>query len=287
LTEAAWAATYIGTLQATYTDFPYLGRVSEEIARRDALLGIGMTGMMDSPTITLDPWIQKKVATSILQWNEAFAATLGIRPAARTTCVKPSGTTSLELGCVGSGIHPHHAKRYIRRVTADELEVVFQHFRATNPHMCVRKPDGKWVIEFPVVAPEGAILKKDRTALEFLTLVRSTQEHWVLPGTRDAGSGLAHNVSNTVTVHPDEWEAVADFLWKNRARFTGVSLLPASGDKDYAFAPNEEVITEDEARRFHDLVTQYRPVDYLTLIEIDDKTDHAGEVACIGGACAV
>ncbi len=172
------------------------------IVEREALLGIGMTGMMDAPEIALNPEFQEVVAINIKQWNKELAELIGIQPAARTTCVKPSGTTSLELGCVGSGHHAHHSKRYIRRVTADELETVFQAFREVNPHMCVRKPDGKWVIEFPVEAPEGALLKEDLTALGFLEMVRSTQVNWVLPGTADPSSSpdLNHNVSNTVTV---------------------------------------------------------------------------------------
>src|SRR5690606_31627086 len=148
------------------------GPVSEEIAKRDALLGIGMTGMFDAPDIACDPVFQRRVAEQVKEWNAAYARRIGINPAARTTLIKPSGTTSLELGCVASGHHPHHARRYIRRVTADELETVFQAFRQVNPHMCVRKPDGKYVIEFPVEAPSGAIVKSDLGAIEFLEKVK-------------------------------------------------------------------------------------------------------------------
>lgn len=287
--EAAKAATLIGTLQATYTKMPYLGWVSEALAEREALLGIGMTGMLDSPDISCNPEYQSTIAAKIKQWNAEYAERLGINPAARTTCVKPSGTTSLELGCVGSGHHAHHARRYIRRVTADELEHVFQAFKAVNPHMCVRKPDGKWVIEFPVEAPQGAILKEDLTALQFLEMVKSTQQNWVLPGTGDAtvSPGLNHNVSNTATVSPDEWDDVADYLWTNREFFTGVSLLPASGDKDYAFAPNEAITTPADEHRWNDLLSGYKPVDYTTVIETDDDTKLGAEAACVGGVCMI
>lgn len=287
--EAAEAATIIGTLQASYTDFPYLGWVSEVIAEREALLGVGMTGMMDAPHIALNPDYQRKVAAKIVEWNIQYAAQIGIRPAARTTTVKPSGTTSLELGSVGSGHHAHHARRYIRRITADELEVVFQHFQATNPHMCVRKPDGKWVIEFPVEAPEGAVLKEDLTAIQFLEMVKSTQQNWVMPGTArpESSPGLNHNVSNTVQVKPDEWDAVADYLWENREFFTGVSLLPNTGDKDFAFAPNEAIVTEADEARWNQLLAHYKPVDYTLLIEEEDATDVVQEPACAGGACEV
>jgi len=287
--KAAKAATLIGTLQATYTKMPYLGWVSETLAAREALLGIGMTGMLDTPSIACHPDYQRQVAGMIRQWNAEYAARLGINPAVRTTCVKPSGTTSLELGCVGSGHHAHHARRYIRRVTADELEPVFQAFKAVNPHMCVRKPDGKWVIEFPVEAPPGATVKEDLSALEFLDMVKSTQQNWVLPGTADISisPGLNHNVSNTAQVRPEEWEDVAEYLWQNREFFTGVSLLPASGDKDYAFAPNEEISTPEDEHRWNDILRNYKPVDYTALIEDDDSTDLKGEVACAGGVCSL
>jgi len=286
---AAKAATLIGTLQASYTRMPYLGWVSESIAEKEALLGIGMTGMLDATDISCNPDFQKTVALQIKQWNAEYAARLGIHPATRTTCVKPSGTTSLELGCVGSGHHAHHARRYIRRVTADELEYVFQAFRAVNPHMTVRKPDGKWVIEFPVEAPAGATVKEDLGAIQFLNMVKSTQQNWVLPGTADdsASPGLTHNVSNTVTVKPEEWEEVADYLWTNREFFTGVALLASTGDKDFAFAPNEAILTPADEHRWNDILAGYKPVDYTSLIEEGDATDLTGEIACAGGVCAI
>lgn len=283
--EVARAATLIGTLQATYTSFPYLGWVSEAIAEREALLGIGMTGMLDAPQISLNPEYQRAVAERIIAWNVDFAERVGVRPASRTTCVKPSGTTSLELGSVGSGHHAHHARRYIRRVTADQYETVFQAFKAKNPHMCVQKPDGKWVIEFPVQAPDGAVLKKDLSALTFLEMVRSTQQSWVVPGTAnpDTSPGLSHNVSNTVNVAEDEWDDVASYLWTNRWSFTGVSLLPE--DPVLPFMPFEAVQSPAQERRWNELVANYQPVDYHALHEAEDGTNLSGEAACAGGAC--
>lgn len=287
--EAAWAATLIGTLQATYTDMPYLGEVTEQIVRRDALLGIGMTGMQDAPHIACRPEYQREVAGLCIAWNREYAKMVGVAPAARVTCVKPSGTTTLALGSCGSGIHPHHARRYIRRVIADELEVVFQAFKAANPHMCVERPDGKWVIEFPVEAPDGATIKEDLSAVQFMDMVRSTQQNWVLPGTtRDsAAPGLRHNVSNTITVRPDEWDQVADYLWEHRRSFTGVSLLPDDGDTVYPFAPFEAIRTEAQERRWNELVENYTPVNYLEVYEVEDGTNLTGEAACAGGACAI
>lgn len=287
--EAAWAATLIGTMQATYTDMPFLGKVTEAIVRRDALLGIGMTGMQDAPHIACNPSYQRAIATQVPLWNRDWAEQLGINPAARTTCVKPSGTTSLELGSVGSGIHPHHARRYIRRVTADELEVVFQAFKEVNPHMCVRQPNGKWSIEFPVQAPDNAVLKEDLTAEQFMEMVRSTQQNWVVPGAprQSHMPGLSHNVSNTITVGPDEWATVADYLWDHRGDFTGVSLLPDAGDMIYAFAPFEAVKTEAQERRWNELVAKYVPVEYFKMFEAEDGTSLTSEAACAGGACSI
>lgn len=286
--EVAKAATFIGTLQATYTDMPYLGIVTEEIARRDALLGISMTGVMGSP-IALDPECQRTVALAMVEWNKEFAVLLGINQAARIGALKPAGSTSLEYGGVSSGIHPFHSRRYIRRVTADALEVIFQAFKEVNPHMCVRKPDGKWVIEFAVEAPPNAITREDLSAIEFLKIVQSTQQNWVVPSTArpEAAPGLTHNVSNTVTVKPDEWDAVCDYIWANRSFFTGVSLLASTGDKDYAFAPHEAITTPADEARWNAILASYKPVNYEDIFELGDDTNLSGEVACAGGACNV
>ncbi len=203
--------------------------------------------------------------------------------------VKSHNTTSLELGCVSSGHHAHHARRYIRRVTADPLEFVFQAFKSVNPHMCVRRTDGKFLIEFPVEAPNGATIKADLHAIQFLDMIRSTQQNWVIHGTArmDGNPGLHHNVSNTVTVKADEWDKVADYLWENREFFTGVSLLSDTGDKDFVYAPMEEVQTEADEARWNAILAAYKPVDYTALVEETDATDLRGEVACAGGACSI
>ena len=286
---AAKAASFIGTLQAAYTDFPYLGWVSEVIAEREALLGVSMTGVMDSPEVALIPEFQRCAAEAAVEENKRAAALIGVEEAARVTCVKPSGTSSLELGCVGSGHHPHHARRYIRRVIANELEPVFQYFRSNNPHMCVKKPDGDWVIEFPVMAPEGATVLADMTAVEFLTGVRNTQENWVIPGTArpDSSPGACHNVSNTVVVHPHEWEEVSEYVWKNKQSFSGIAFLPASGDKDYAFSPREAILTEADEAHWNNLLWHYVPVDYQQMVENDDGTTLAQELTCVGGSCDI
>jgi len=290
---AAKAATFIGTLQATYTSFPYLGWVSEAIAERDALLGVSMTGMLDSPAISCNPEFQQTVAKHVKSWNRQYAELFGIEAAARTTLVKPEGTSSLALGGVASGHHAHHSRKYIRRVIADQFEFPFQAFQAKNPHMCKKIGDGKWIIEFPVeIAPE-ALVKADLSAVEFLEMVRSTQKNWVGPGTNldrtqyHFGEPLTHNVSNTVHVRKGEWGQVADYLWQHRNSFSGVSFIEERSDKQYANAPFEAVVTEADEAYYNRLIADYVPVDYSALRESEDATSLRAEAACVGGACEV
>jgi ribonucleoside-triphosphate reductase (thioredoxin) len=287
--DAARAATIIGTLQASYTKMPYLGWVSETIAERDALLGVSMTGMLDTPEIACNAVYQRQVAEHVRNVNRDLAERIGIKPAARATCIKPEGTGSLALGGVASGHHAHHARRYIRRVVADELEVPFQVFHKSNPHMCARRPDGKYVIEFPTEAAANAIIKADLSALQFLEMVRSTQQNWVVPGTGYSKStpGLTHNVSNTVHVKEDEWGIVADYLWQHKESFTGVSLLADTADKKFLFAPFEAVVTESDEAHYNHLVANYVQVDYTKIVEVEDGTSLTSEPACAGGVCAV
>lgn len=285
--EVADAAAILGTLQAAYTSFPYLGEATENIVRRDALLGVGMTGIMDSVTIATNPDFQREAAARVKVKNAQVARMIGIRAAKRTTCVKPAGTTSLALGGVGSGHHAHHGRRYIRRVTANDQEPTFKYFREHNPHMCVKKPNGDWVIEFPVEAPANAILKKDISAIQFLEMVKSTQINWVREGTVEGYGDLLlhHNVSNTVQVAPQEWEEVANCIWENRDYLTGVSLIASTGDKDYAFAPNEEIKTLGDEARWNNLIELYKPVDWDKMLEMEDGTTFTQDTACPSGGC--
>jgi ribonucleoside-triphosphate reductase len=287
---AVRAATIIGTLQAGYTTFDYLGETTEKLCRREALLGVSITGMMDSPAITLDPVLQQKMAKYAIEVNREISLKIGTEPAARLTCVKPAGSTSLLLG-TASGIHPRHARRYFRRAQANKTDPVYKFFNETNPHMCeesvwsANKTDD--VISFCVEAPEEAILRSEMSALELLKHVHSTQQNWVVPGTArpESNPGLHHNVSNTLTVRDDEWDAVADYIWKNRADFTGISMLASSGDKLYQQAPHEEVLTAQDETLWNELITKFQSVDYTIMREEEDATNPQGEIACAGGAC--
>lgn len=285
--EACFRAATIGTLQAAYTDIPYLGPVSRFLNEREALLGVSICGILDNPEVFLNARILERGAEICKATNAVMAAALGIQRAARVTCVKPEGTASLLLE-TGSGIHPHHAKRYFRRVQANRNEPVYRFFKESNPHMSepsVYQPDTDDVITFPVQAPDTAILRDEVEAVQFLEYVKFVQKHWVQAGrAHDFYSpALHHNVSNTCTVKPEEWEDVARFVWENREYFTGVSLLQSSGDKVYAQAPREEVVSDDDILKWNRL--KYQPVDYTELKEETDETKLKEIVACGGGAC--
>lgn len=287
--EGCVAASMIGTIQASYTEMPYLGAITRVINERESLLGVSITGILDNPGVLLNPEVLERGALLCRAANALMAEAIGISRAARITCVKPEGTSSLLLD-TGSGIHPHHAKRYFRRVQANRLEPVYQHFKAANPHMSevsVYNPATDDVIIFPVEARDGAILRDDVDAMTFLGYVHLVQRHWVVPGTNvtQYNPGLAHNVSNTVTVKPHEWEAVRRFIWEHRVDFTGISLLQASGDTAYAQAPRQAVTTLEDIRKWNAL--QYREVDYTMLFEAEDNTALKDVVACAGGACEI
>ena len=287
---AVRAATIIGTCQAGYTSFPYLGETTEKLCQREALLGVSITGMMDSPAVTLDPVMQQKMARYAIEVNREISLKIQTEPAARLTCVKPAGSTSLLLG-TASGIHPRHARRYFRRAQANKTDPVYKFFNDTNPHMCeesvwsANKTDD--VITFCVEAPEEAILRSEMSAMDLLKHVHSTQQNWVVPGTArpESNPGLHHNVSNTLTVRDDEWDDVADYIWENRADFTGISMLAASGDKFYQQAPHEEVITAQDETLWNELISKFQSVDYTLMHEGEDVTNLQGEIACAGGAC--
>jgi len=249
---ACHAAAILGTLQADYTDFPYLGDVSTRIAKREALLGISMTGMMEHPAIAFDAKLQREMAQHILDVNAMVAKRIGINPCARATCVKPAGTTSSILG-TSSGIHPHHAKRYFRRAQANEDELLVDFFKGQNPkavEKSVWNPNGTDVVlTFCVTASPDALTKRDVNAVDLLNKVKLTKENWIDAGKRSelcAQPWLSHNVSNTISVKDDEWDHVESFIYDNRHAFAGISLLPEGGDLDYPQAPFCEVLSADE-----------------------------------------
>jgi len=250
--ERCKAAAIIGTLQAGFTNLEYLGNISQKIFEREALLGVSLTGTMEKHDLVLTEKVLTKGAKIAVDTNKALCKKININQAARVTCLKPEGTSSSMLG-TSSGIHPHHAKRYIRHVQANVLEAPYQHFKKVNPQACEKS---SWsanntdeVIKFPVEVPDGAKLKNQLPAVEMLSVVKDTQKNWVNSGKNRAlctQDYLSHNVSNTVTVKPDEWDEVTKYIYDNRKYFAGISLIPQSGDKDYPQAPFTTVYTSRE-----------------------------------------
>jgi ribonucleoside-diphosphate reductase alpha chain len=262
------AATVLGTFQAGYSEGT--SYATTRILEREALLGVSLTGIMDNPDIGLNPAILRAGAELAVQINTTLSKKLGIRPAARITCVKPEGTGSLVLGernPVASGIHAQHHRRYIRRVQNSQLSPIYQAFSAANPSAC---EDSLWntntaekVISFAVEAPEGAIVKSDLTAEKFLEAVKLVQENWVIPGTArpDSLEGACHNVSNTVEIAPDEWEKVEQIIWDNQHIYRGVSVLGTFGEYSIQQAPLQKVYSPEE------IIAQFGAITYGLAVE--------------------
>ena len=250
--ERCKAASIIGTLQAGFTQLDYLGEISCRIFEREALLGVSLTGTMEKHDLILSEKILRNGAKIAVETNKEIAKKININQAARVTCLKPEGTSSSMLG-TSSGIHPHHAKRYIRHVQANILEAPYQHFKKLNPQACEKS---SWsanntdeVIKFPIEVPDGAKLKNQLPAVDMLSIVKDTQRNWVHSGKNKSlctQEYLSHNVSNTVTVKPEEWDDVTEYIYNNRKYFAGISLIPQSGDKDYPQAPFTTVYTSRE-----------------------------------------
>ena len=245
--KACRAASILGTLQAGYTDFKFLSDTSKKIFDREALLGVSITGWMNNPDILFDEKILQKGAEIVKEVNKEMAAIIGINPAARTTCVKPSGNASVLLQ-TASGIHAEHSNMYIRNVQMNKESEITQAIMKTNPYMV---EDSVWsaggtdvVVSFPILPKKGSMYKDDLLGVKHLELVKKAQKHWVEAGTNEdlcADKGVRHNVSNTIIV--DNWEEVEKYVFENRHSFAGISFLAMTGDKDYNQAPNTAVIT--------------------------------------------
>ena len=267
------ASAILGTLQAGYTDFKFLSPVSKRIFDREALLGVSITGWMNSPDVLFDGDLLREGARLIKRVNRSIADIIGIRPSARCTVVKPSGNASVLLG-TASGIHGDKAPRFIRNMQMNKMSDVARIMAATNPYMVEDSVwsagNTDWVVSFPIVAPEGSIFNADLTGTRLLERVKLVQQTWIEEGTDVdlcVDPTVRHNVSNTVSVRPDEWEEVERYLFDNRRWFAGVSLLPTTGDKDFPQAPFIEVLDE------HGIVERYgRAALFASGLIVDAKT---------------
>jgi ribonucleoside-diphosphate reductase alpha chain len=274
----ARAASFIGTLQASYTDFHYLRDVWRRTTEKDALVGVSMTGIASGNVLKLD---MKEAAKEVRKENKRAAALVGIKPAARTTCVKPAGTTSLTLG-TSSGIHAWHNDFYVRRLRVGKNEAIYNYLSIFHPDLIEDeffRPHDTAVISVPQKAPEGAITRGE-TAMDMLERVKKVSTEWVKFG---HGKGQnTHNVSATVSIREEEWDDVGQWMWDNRAVYNGLSVLPHDGGT-YKQAPFEDC---DEVT-YIKLLDALEDIDLSKVVEMDDNTDLKGELACAGGACEV
>lgn len=272
------AAAFIGTLQAGYTNFHYLRDVWRRTTEKEALIGVGMTGIGSGVVLNYN---MSEAANIVKEENARVAGIIGINKAARTTTVKPSGTSSLVLG-TSSGIHAWHNDYYIRRIRVGKNEAIYSYLALNHPALVEDeyfRPHDTAVIGIPQKAPAGSILRTE-SALELLERVKRVRKEWVEPGHR-TGSNM-HNISATVSLKPEEWEPVGEWMWENRDAYSGLSVLPFDGGT-YIQAPFEDITEE----RYHALMKSLTEVDLRNVIELDDNTDLSGELACANGACEI
>jgi ribonucleoside-diphosphate reductase alpha chain len=272
------AASFLGTLQAGYTNFHYLRPIWQRTTEKDALIGISMTGIGSGAVLKLD---MKSAAKVVKEENKRVADLLNINPAARATTVKPAGTTSLTLG-TSSGIHAWHNEYYVRRVRVGKNEAIYSYLKENHPELVEDeyfRPHDTAVIGIPQKSPEGSILRNE-SPIQLLERVKKVHMEWIKPGHRTGNN--SHNVSATVSIREHEWPAVGEWMWENRDHYNGLSVLPYDGGT-YIQAPFEDCTKE----RYDELMETLHEVDLSNIVEMDDDTDLSGEVACAGGACEV
>jgi len=272
------AGAFLGTLQAGYTDFHYLREIWRKNTEKDALLGVSMTGIAANKVAELDLHM---AAIEVVNENKRVAEIIGIKPAARTTCIKPAGTTSLVLG-TSSGIHAYHDEYYIRRLRVGKNEAIYGYLSKEHPSLIEDeyfKPHEQAVISVPQQAPLNAITRNE-SVFDLLERIKEFSISWVRAGHKD---GLnTHNVSATVSIKEDEWESVGDWFWLNRHYYNGLSVLPFDGGT-YTQAPFETC----DKDKFEELSGALTNVDLTKVIETQDNTDLSGELACAGGSCEI
>jgi len=278
LNERARAAAFIGTLQASYTNFHYLRDIWKRTTEKEALIGVSMTGIASGGVLKLD---MKQAANIVKEENARVASLLGTNPAARCTTVKPEGTSSLVLG-TSSGIHAWHNDHYIRRIRVGKNESIYTYLTIHHSELVKDeffKPTIQAVIEVPQKAPLGAVTREE-SAVDLLKRVSKVWKEWVKPGHRKGAN--KNNVSTTVTIKPHEWQEVGDWMWANRDNFTALSVLPYDGGS-YIQAPFEDIAQT----QYEEMVSKLHGINLDDVIEMADTTSLQGEVACGGGACEV
>ena len=272
------AAAFIGTLQAGYTEFHYLREIWQDTTERDALIGVSMTGIGSAAVLQMD---MKEGASIVKQENKRVSKLIGINKAARTTCVKPAGTTSLVLG-TSSGIHAWHNDYYIRRLRVGKNEAIYNYLLQNHSELIEDeyfRPHDTAVIEIPQSSPKGSILRTE-SAFDLMERVKLVANNWVKTGHSNGSN--THNVSATISLKKDEWDKAGEWMWKNRDCYNGLSVLPYDGGT-YTQAPFEDITK----KKFEQLVKSLQDVDLENVMESTDETDLSGELACAGGSCEI
>ena len=272
------AAAFIGTLQAGYTEFHYLREIWQETTERDALIGVSMTGIGSAAVLQQD---MQEGANIVKAENARVSKLIGINRAARTTCVKPAGTTSLVLG-TSSGIHAWHNDYYIRRLRVGKNEAIYKYLVKNHSELVEDeyfRPHDTAVIEIPQSAPKGSILRTE-SAFDLLERVKRVANEWVTPGHKTGSN--THNVSATISLKKEDWDKAGEWMWKNRDCYNGLSVLPYDGGT-YTQAPFEDITK----KKFEELVKLLQDVNLENVIEETDETDLSGELACAGGSCEI
>lgn len=267
-------AAILGTYQTTLTDFPYLSKEWKKNCEQERLLGVSITGQWDCPAVR-DKDTLAKLKEEAVKTNQIYAEKIGINPATAVTCVKPSGTVS-QLVDAASGLHPRHAKYYIRRIRVSATDSLFRMLKDQKVPYYPEVGQSKelantYVLEFPVKAPEGSILRNDLTAIDQLEYWKSVKENFT-----------EHNPSVTISVGGDEWLGVANWVFEHWAMIGGLSFLPRE-EHVYELAPYEEISEE----QYSQIITSYPEIDFsqIVIYEKEDETQGAKELACVGGVC--
>ena len=278
LNDRVRAAAFVGTLQAGYTDFHYLRPIWKRTTEKDALIGVGMTGIGSGKAQQYD---LRQAAKLAVEENARVAELIGINQSARCTTIKPSGTSSLVLG-TSSGIHAWHNDYYIRRIRVGKNESIYTYLLENHPELVEDeyfRPHDTAVISVPQKAPEGSILRHE-SALELLERVKHFNREWVKTGHNNGQN--THNISATVSIKPEEWEMVGEWMWENRKFYNGLSVLPYS-NHTYTQSPFEDCAQD----KYEHLMKSLADINLSKIIELQDNTDLSGEVACGADGCVI
>ena len=278
LNERARVASFIGTLQAGYTNFHYLRDIWKKTTEKESLLGVSMTGIASGDVLEFD---MHDAAEIVKQENDRISKLIGINKAARTTAVKPEGTSSLVLG-TSSGVHAWHSPYYIRRLRILKNESIYSYLKSKLPELVeddfVNKNNA--VVSIPIKAPDRAVFR-DEPALSLLERVKKVSVEWVKNGHRKGDN--THNVSCTVSIRNEkEWEDVGEWMWENRSVYNGLSVLPYDGGS-YKQMPFQEITKE----QYEKLLNYVQKIDLSEVQEDEDNTTLKESVACGAGACEV